>query len=64
MSEIEHDIEFRLTKDGKLPNAIPCLECFADMRRYFLRSGAVYKCGECGAQTTLDPEELKNLNLS
>lgn len=61
---MDHDIEFRLTKDGKLPNDIPCPECFGDMRRYRLRNGAVYKCMECGARTTLDPEELKKLNLS
>lgn len=64
MAPIEHELEFRLTRDRKLPNDIPCPECFGDMRRYLLRSGAVYKCRECGAQTTLDPEELKKLNLS
>lgn len=61
---ITHEVWLRLTKDGKLPNDIACPECFADMRRYRLRTGAVYKCGECGATTTLDAEDLKRLNLS
>jgi hypothetical protein len=64
MDSIDHIVEFRLTKDGKLPNSIPCIKCFTDMRRYITRNGAVYKCVECGAQTTLDPEELKRLKLS
>ncbi len=61
---IGHTIELRLTSEGKLPDIIACVECFGDMRRNLFRNGAVYKCRECGAKTTLDPEDLKRLKLS
>jgi Zn finger protein HypA/HybF involved in hydrogenase expression len=52
-----HEIELRLTEDGKLPDKINCPHCGALVKRKYRK----LKCKECDSVTTLQLPKGRNV---